>query len=835
MVLSCCRRKEAAADAEDLSFAKCFPPVTLAPHELRTATQELKKGVQFIKFNQNGTSNERFLSLDRDQTRLTYFPSQKTLQDTTVYISDIVKILQGEDGELPDTAAFRAARRRQGLQATELAGVHCFAIVYKVKTEEFGTVHKTLNLGFRAPADSERRGSGEAVRRTASGLEMKARYQDTITFLVHKAHKESDVDPELVEMLELWMVADKDNDKRLSLSEIYQLLRGMQVDMDKALLKKKFDAADQDGSGQLSFEEFREFYNGLTHRRELHSIFDQYTTHRSKRMMEAEDLADFLEQCQCDPMHSDDALLLVRHIAGDNRVTGLTFGLFTRFLCSKELNGWFKPHQRERVHQNMNLPLHHYYINTSHNTMLAGDQIGSRASVEMYSKALQSGARCLEVHVYEGMDDNCLYVFHGSGLKIRVESVFQAIEENAFLHNPYPVIIALYVFIKDERQQIMLAKVMRECFGTRLAVISDECRQSDAFSPHPEYTPNNLMGKVVVMSRMAWHQAYHHKRPDYETDDEKEEPPEIIKSRAAQLSVRERAGAGPGAAGAGGSAQVPISEELSDAFYVRSTKLRIKQTPADQWAENKKPHEVAHLSESQCQPIWSAVQRRPGSFAEVNRRMLVRVYPAANRTQSDNYLPNPYWAHGVSMVALNFQKLDYPVRVNAARFQANGGCGFLLKPEQLRKGTPGAAPKWAYSYKLRVRVISGVQLLHSVNGLKGDIVDPYVAVWIYGVDQDCTPRPGRTKTVHNNGFNPVWDETFEFPVRCLELGMLTLRVYDSNEDEGRTDEAVGEATIGLTALRLGYRAVPLLHIGGPRHGQETPFSRLMCQFSLHEC
>lgn len=145
----------------------------------------------------------------------------------------------------------------------------------------------------------------------------------------------------------------------------------------------------------------------------------------------------------------------------------------------------------------------------------------------------------------------------------------------------------------------------------------------------------------------------------------------------------------------------------------------------------------------------------------------------------------------------------------------NGGCGYILKPEILRKFSDDSVPfrvPESPREVLTLEVISaeGIPKKPNEHHEKGEIVDPFVKIEILGVEQD--EGKFKTNTVWNNGWNPTWQEECSFPLHVPELAIVRFSIYDKNTR--KSDVLIVENYIPVCNLRHGFRSVPMKNLKG---------------------
>uniref|UniRef100_A0A8V0ZJI4 Phosphoinositide phospholipase C n=1 Tax=Gallus gallus TaxID=9031 RepID=A0A8V0ZJI4_CHICK len=185
---------------------------------------------------------------------------------------------------------------------------------------------------------------------------------------------------------------------------------------------------------------------------------------------------------------------------------------------------------------------------------------------------------------------------------------------------------------------------------------------------------------------------------------------------------------------------------------------------------------------------------------------LLRTYPAATRIDSSNPHPLIFWLHGVQLVALNYQTDDLPLQLNAAMFEANGGCGYVLKPPVLWDKNCSMYQQFC---PLERDLDNKEPAIYSLTIVSGQNVCPSNSTGSPCIEIDVLGMPldschFRTKPIHRNTLNPMWNEQFLFRVHFEDLVFLRFAVVENN-----SSAITAQRIIPLKALKRGYRHVQL--------------------------
>ncbi|XP_068169508.1 1-phosphatidylinositol 4,5-bisphosphate phosphodiesterase gamma-2 isoform X2 [Antennarius striatus] len=167
-----------------------------------------------------------------------------------------------------------------------------------------------------------------------------------------------------------------------------------------------------------------------------------------------------------------------------------TVSEFLSFLFSKENSVWDEKFS-EIKNLDLNYPLSHYWISSSHNTYLTGDQLRSESSTEAYVRCLRLGCRCVELDCWEGPGEPIIYHGWTRTTKIKFEDVVKVINEHAFVTSEFPVILSIEEHCPVEQQRQM-ARIFRDVFGDKL--LTEPVEQLAEQLP----SPTQLKGKIIL-------------------------------------------------------------------------------------------------------------------------------------------------------------------------------------------------------------------------------------------------------------------------------------------------------------------------------------------------
>ncbi|XP_060115029.1 1-phosphatidylinositol 4,5-bisphosphate phosphodiesterase eta-2 [Heteronotia binoei] len=423
----------------------------------------MQAGTQMIKLRGSSKGLVRFYYLDEHKSCIRWRPSRKN-EKAKISIDSIQEVCEGKQSEI-------FQRYADGSFDPNC----CFSIYYGDHMESLDLVSS----------------SGEEARTWITGLKyLMAGISDEDSLSKRQRTRDQWLKQTFDE-------ADKNGDGSLSINEVLQLMHKLNVNLPRQKVKQMFKEADtDDNQGTLDFDEFCAFYKMMSTRRDLYLLMLSYSNH--KDYLDVDDLKRFLEgEQKMSNVTREHCLEIINQFepCPESKQQGaLGIDGFTNYMRCPA-GDIFNP-EHHQVNQDMAHPLSHYFITSSHNTYLMGDQLMSQSRVDMYAWVLQSGCRCVEVDCWDGPDGEPI-VHHGYTLtsKILFKDVIETINKYAFIKSEYPVILSVENHCSVTQQKKM-AQYLTEILGDKLD-LSSVVNGDPTKLPSPE----SLKGKILVKGK----------------------------------------------------------------------------------------------------------------------------------------------------------------------------------------------------------------------------------------------------------------------------------------------------------------------------------------------
>ena len=512
-----------------------------------------------------------------------------------------------------------------------------------------------------------------------------------------------------------------------------------------------------------------------------------------------------------------------------------------------------------RANIDLDRPLTDYFINSTHNTYITGNQLNSYSSVKMYSLSVLEGYRLVELDCYNGNGDDII-ITHGYTLvtKLKLDDILHELKKSAFVNSSMPVILSIENHLDENHQNIMAKKfkeilvdlyifpsdkkpdhlpTLRElqnkfiikCGGKRLWMKDDIKRavikQKNLLKGRQSYK----LKKYILFDKFidvidSDEEEKNIKKEEKKDKEKKEEDDEEEKNEAELERIYKN------------NLEINKTPELKKSYiHIRNllakTKKFLKKKESEE--EEKETETIPNLEKLRGMPgakfkfklidenkykPWECLTLKCKKFLKyhsnplqqneiikLSQHCILKAYP--DSFDSTNYDIIKCWRCGCQAAALNIQALEDDFTLfNTVFFYQNRKCGYVLKPAKLLDPKIIIDYERSY-YTLKMKVISCYNLfkLMEINEdlfyEKGKLI---MEIYSLGSEND-DKNPHMKYELQGGLLFPVIMEnelSIEMPIYEDELGGIMIKfIYDGY--------LIGRGCIPYCMMKNGIRKIPI--------------------------
>ncbi|GAP88433.1 putative phospholipase c [Rosellinia necatrix] len=493
------------------------------------------------------------------------------------------------------------------------------------------------------------------------------------------------------------------------------------------------DPHHQAGGGQPAFEDRTITEINASVMPYLEKIFNSHT--HTDKIWRRDQIISFISHRQ-----ADEVTEALGNIATKEE---LDLSGFLQYMTSSAANALAPP-----VDSDFSWPLSSYYISSSHNTYLTGNQLSSDSDADAYKNALLRGCRCVEIDVWDGDDsDSESDTSDSDGSsgsdKSGEKKVAKELSRRQRIASKFPrslasrlektSLVSKSATEKEEKVTGQVPKQNEQNVADGVVLSKTPSPRAVAVEPRVlhGYTLTKdisfrdvceairdyafVVSDLPVIASLEVHCNSQQQEMMVQIMNETwaefllPKPTEDAQYLPSPDKLRRKILVKVKYAPPGISPPVADVEEVDD---------KLPQDPqADPKAKAKKPSKITQalsalgiytrgvsfksLTQPEASMPSHVFSLSEGTVEEVhdksaqllfehNRRYMMRAYPSGMRFQSSNLDPPVFWRKGIQIVALNWQKWDEGMMMNEGMFAGTGG--YVLKPDGYRGNKHASGP-----------------------------------------------------------------------------------------------------------------------------------------------